>query len=311
MFKGFFWKIWRLGVFYSILAISLALFGLATYFLQWEKNETLKREYLLTQVISHDIESGYLKGIWPYKTFKMVSDDEDVLFLWVVKPDGAVFWADDSEMMGKIIEDPFLGQEELKTRDSVFHNEKIKFIASPIKLGLNEKPWTIILGISFKPLKKAQRDTIFLSIGFLILIAILISFVSYYFSRTLTRPLELLRKGAEIIGKGNLDHKIELKTNDEIEELSKTFNGMTRHLKDYQLAVQESKNVLEVKVQARTRELSELAKSLDEKVKQRTKELEKQINELEKFYRLTVGRELKMVELKKEIKEIKKNEKGR
>jgi len=67
----------------------------------------------------------------------------------------------------------------------------------------------------------------------------------------------------------------------------------------------EAKATLEVKVEARTRELKELAEGLDEKVKEKTKELQERIGELEKFQKLTVGRELKMVELKKEIKKLK------
>lgn len=58
--------------------------------------------------------------------------------------------------------------------------------------------------------------------------------------------------------------------------------------------------------------LSESNKTLDEKVKKRTAELQKAYDdvserkeELEKFYKLTVGRELKMRELKKEIKNLK------
>jgi len=69
---------------------------------------------------------------------------------------------------------------------------------------------------------------------------------------------------------------------------------------------EESRAVLEIKVAARTKELKELAESLDKKVKERTKELQERLIELERFQRLTVGRELKMVELKKEIKRLKK-----
>lgn len=63
--------------------------------------------------------------------------------------------------------------------------------------------------------------------------------------------------------------------------------------------------VLAIKVEARTKELRELADSLDEKVKARTQELEEKIEELERFHRLTIGRELKMVELKKENQKLK------
>ena len=50
--------------------------------------------------------------------------------------------------------------------------------------------------------------------------------------------------------------------------------------------------------------------SLEEQVKERTKELREKIWELEKFQKIAVGRELKMVELKEEIKKIKEDSKG-
>lgn len=76
--------------------------------------------------------------------------------------------------------------------------------------------------------------------------------------------------------------------------------------------LQEAKSILEIKVKARTQELEELTKTLDQKVKKRTEELEegknileKRVDELERFHKLTVGRELKMSELKKEIQKLK------
>ena len=60
--------------------------------------------------------------------------------------------------------------------------------------------------------------------------------------------------------------------------------------------------------------------TLEQKVKERTRELQgayedikKRKEDLEKFYKLTVGRELRMIELKKQIKELEekvKEEKG-
>ncbi len=302
MFKGFFWKIWVLGIFCSVFATCLMLFVVVNYYLKGEEKNVLQRNYLLIQVMTRDIESGYLKGMWPYKTLKMISDAEDVLFLWVVKPDGTVFWADDPETMGKIIQDPFLGSEEQKTRSGYFQNEEIKLIANPIRIELKEKPWTIFLGISFRQLRTTQKEIILLSIGLLVLITIFIGFVSYYFSRKITNPLKMLANDLEIIGKGNLEHRIKIKTGDEVEELAESFNKMAEDLKKSRNALEESKEVLEVRVKARTKELQELAKNLEEKVKERTIELQGRLNELERFHRLTVGRELKMIELKKELR---------
>jgi len=80
---------------------------------------------------------------------------------------------------------------------------------------------------------------------------------------------------------------------------------MVEDLSKSQAALEESKAVLEIKVAAKTKELKELAQSLDEKVKEKTKELQARVEELERFHHLTVGRELKMIELKEEIKKLK------
>jgi hypothetical protein len=68
--------------------------------------------------------------------------------------------------------------------------------------------------------------------------------------------------------------------------------------------VEMAKAILEIKVEARTRELKELSASLEEQVNQRTASLQEKIEDLERFNRLTVGRELKMIELKDKIGEL-------
>ncbi len=70
--------------------------------------------------------------------------------------------------------------------------------------------------------------------------------------------------------------------------------------------IEKARASLEEEVAIRTKELRELAGSLDEQVKQRTKALQEKVEELEKFHRLAVGRELKMIALKEEIEKLKK-----
>jgi len=66
------------------------------------------------------------------------------------------------------------------------------------------------------------------------------------------------------------------------------------------------KEILEERVKERTKEL-EAAKDIAEG---RAKEIEKRKEDLEKFYKLTVGRELRMIELKKQIKELEEKAKN-
>jgi len=67
--------------------------------------------------------------------------------------------------------------------------------------------------------------------------------------------LNKLTKGAEIIGKGNLDYKTNIKTTDEIGQLSKVFDQMTSELKKSQTRLKEYSVGLEKEVEKRTQQL--------------------------------------------------------
>lgn len=125
------------------------------------------------------------------------------------------------------------------------------------------------------------------------------------FINSILGPLNKLLEGMEKVRKGDLQAQVKAKTGDEIEELANGFNQMVRDLQMAKEALEEEKKVLEIKVQARTRELRELNEALEEEVKKRTKELRQRVEELEKFHNLTVGREMKMLELKEEIERLK------
>jgi signal transduction histidine kinase len=72
---------------------------------------------------------------------------------------------------------------------------------------------------------------------------------SLFVGRRVVRPLEALRRGVERIGKGDLDHRLDVKTGDEIEILADEFNEMADHLR-------EAYTGLERKVAERTQELT-------------------------------------------------------
>ena len=97
---------------------------------------------------------------------------------------------------------------------------------------------------------------------------------------------------------GNVFYKILQK---KIEGLQKT-----------QKTLKEERTSLKIRVNAKTKELWGEKESLEKRVKERTKELEegknelaKRIVELERFHKVSVGRELKMKMLKKEIERLK------
>ncbi len=76
----------------------------------------------------------------------------------------------------------------------------------------------------------------------MILFAMLVtaSAASYYLSRRFFDPLNRLLDGTLRIGKGDLDYRIAIHSNDEIGRLSRSFNNMVGDLKEWSLKLTES-----------------------------------------------------------------------
>ena len=96
----------------------------------------------------------------------------------------------------------------------------------------------------------------------------------FLIARGIVRPISALREGTELIGGGNLNYHIDIKTGDEIEDLARHFNDMTLKLKIFYF-------------------------KLEEEVRSRTKELEYQKNELSALYAMVT-----VLNQSREMKEI-------
>lgn len=63
------------------------------------------------------------------------------------------------------------------------------------------------------------------------ILAITVAAASLMVAQSISKPLDELTKGAEIIGKGDLEHKVKVASKDELGELGRAFNQMTTKLK--------------------------------------------------------------------------------
>src|SRR5262249_57614658 len=110
--------------------------------------------------------------------------------------------------------------------------------------------WTVLVEQPLVEAFEPIRGSIFRTVG-LVLFGILLSvIVSLVLARRMVRPIQALTEGAGRIGAGDLGHRLEVRSGDEIETLAEQFNQMTSQLR-------ESYANLEQKVEERTRELSE------------------------------------------------------
>ena len=115
---------------------------------------------------------------------------------------------------------------------------------------LNEFGYTLTTSINasvFYAELESFRNKIFLGNAVLAFVVLLLSIV---YSSQITTPIRKLIKAIQHIGRGNLENRIELQTNDEIQILANEFEIMRQKLA-------ESYQGMEEKIQARTRQLQE------------------------------------------------------
>jgi two-component system NtrC family sensor kinase len=99
-------------------------------------------------------------------------------------------------------------------------------------------------------------------IGSLFLFIVLTGFVTVFIWRMVNIPVKKLAIGTQEIVKGNLDHQIDVQTNDEIGSLGSSFNQMTQELKRARKELTAWAQTLEQRVAEKTEELRRAQKHM-------------------------------------------------
>ncbi len=107
----------------------------------------------------------------------------------------------------------------------------VEVLSSYDKINIANLHWLILAEIDYKevtiPIYKIRNEIIFISI-FIFLIVMLVVII---LSKKITFPIQKLNLAAHEVGTGNLDVEIHNISDDEIGELTETFNHMVKQLK--------------------------------------------------------------------------------
>ena len=115
-------------------------------------------------------------------------------------------------------------------------NSRVYYAYTPIK----STGWTLCASIPesviLEPVRSVNERVIYTILSFLgafVIIVALAVIAARRFSHKLTEPIIALEDDVMKISGGNLDYRAEIRTNDEIGDLAKSFNDMAASLKDY------------------------------------------------------------------------------
>ena len=113
---------------------------------------------------------------------------------------------------------------------------------------------------------------------FYIISGLLVAFIFFFgfaMGFNYLQPVKELLNKARKAEDGDLKSKVELKTKDEIEELSKAFNKITEGLEKTKYEAETYKKTGDIKLQTKSILSDKVISALEEKIKNRTVDLEK------------------------------------
>lgn len=148
-----------------------------------------------------------------------------------------IFWfgSDDAELIGKDVDTEPVKKclndsEELDGKWLGYNGKTVWGSSMCLEIEKDNK-WVLIAAMhEDKALEHIIRHkNLILVLGMATLL--IVTLVAFSIANTISRPIKALHEGTEIIGSGDLDHKVGTDSKDEIGQLSRAFDEMTGNLK--------------------------------------------------------------------------------
>ena len=295
----------RLKLFFShILAVLLVSGSIGTYFyasaakslMDGLKERLQASAALISQTIDADDlrsvlteadtdQPGYLQALNTLRALKRMNPD--VAFLYVMRQEGekVLFVVDSDETDRQAlpgqeyahrVPNLLKGFTGVAVDDAIMTDQWGSFLSgyAPIKNGHGQ----FLVGIDMRADKvyTKQRDLKISGVCSLIGSIILAFLFSRYLASRFTGPIRLVIDRCTAVAAGRLDERITIRTNDELNQLLGAFNEMSAALalseqkkQEAFVALQRSKEELEIRVRQRTADLNEVNDKLSHEIAQR------------------------------------------
>src|SRR5574341_1428250 len=229
------------GTLIMVLGLAVVSLGIVTFTRQNAifRQEMKSRAQILAQQLANVGKEGLLtKQELP--VFSAITDmqkRDDVVYAMVVDHEGKVFAHSDFSRKGTFLSDSSdkaaLKGGALLFQETVFDNDSVLDAAIPIVLKTkNLKIGVARVGLSEKTLNESinKQKILYLWVAFGFVIGGLL--VSFALARMITKPLDSLQEGIQVVARGDLRKLVAIISDDEIGKLTGVFNHMILNLRE-------------------------------------------------------------------------------
>jgi len=259
-----------------ILIIFLIIFILSSYVII-QRETSIAKETIITSAVSFanlsaseiilNYETYYETGFFKFKELikYQMNGNQDIEKIQIYNVSGILLFDSDELKDGKY--DDSYGPRTIDESDLLNHIDKLEptiitsdketfEIIEPYVHNWGSHYYSIRYIFSYSRLAELQQEMIFtVSLYFALFFIISSIIIVILFNRYITNPINTLIKGVRKIQEGVLGEKIEIRSNDELGELSSSFNDMTQKL-------QTSKVELEKNIEQKNQLLIQLSHDL-------------------------------------------------
>ncbi len=133
-----------------------------------------------------------------------------------------------------------------KITDSIGQEKTVMSYSYPCKDAENNVEYIVYVQMDSEAIEESITQTARTILVAVIFALIITAILGILFANTITAPIAVLTKNANLMAKGRLDQKVTVRSNDEIGQLTRSFNTMAKELKKTIQESEEQRNKLEI-----------------------------------------------------------------
>ncbi len=224
---------WR--VFAAVLVPFVLVLGSIAYFVSVRQideaeQELIRKIRVLARFTSVKLEAGHLDQNWPVQDLRTLAAERDVLFWWIVAPDRRIHLADTVQSMGRQVDAELPGAPAHITREHLGFRRKDGYGILVLPLNTGARQWSFWVGFSLQHLSEMKRRIVRWTCSGALAALLVLGGCVYFIVRYYLRPIQALAASAEVVGEGDLTHRAQVRTRDELGALAAAFNHMVEEL---------------------------------------------------------------------------------